>query len=313
MLKKLFTLAILTSLSTSLFAKEESSFVFNSKPKKITENVWCFLGETTAPTKENAGFMSNSCYIKTEQSYVLVDSGSSYNFAKHSYEMMSEIAKLPVSHIIVTHVHDDHWLGNSYFKEKFNSKILGPSLINKHHHEDSKTRMFNILPKQQMQNTKVVKVDEVINEKTSMFLSEMEIQIIPAGHTAHTQEDLMVYLPKLKVFFAGDIVMNGRVTSNRDGNLLGLMKTLDTISSMDWDYLVAGHGHNTSKTAADEIKLYTKLLKQRVLEAIENEVEASNITNVVTLDEFKDVSMYELFNKRNVFDAFGELEFYEEE
>lgn len=306
MLKKL--LILLGIITSSLFA-----FDFDSKPKKVTDDTWCFLGEITAPTKENGGFMSNNCYIKTKDSYILVDTGSSHDFAKHTYAEMSKIEKLPVSHIIITHVHDDHWLGNSYFKEKFNSKIIGPSLINSQHHVGEKTRMMNILPEDVMKNTKVVKVDETVKENTTIKISGKEIEIIPVGFKAHTAEDLMVYLPKEKVLFAGDIVMNGRITSNRDGSLIGLVKILNKIDSIEWNYLVAGHGHDTSKTSANEIKEYTSLLKQRVLKAIEDEVDADNITKIVTLDEFKNHSMYDLFNKRNVFDAYSELEFYEEE
>lgn len=306
MLKKI--ILFITILSGSLYA-----FTFNSKPTKITDNVWCFLGEITEPTEENGGFMSNNCYIKTKESYVLVDTGSSYNFAKHTYNEMSKIEKLPVSHIIISHVHDDHWLGNSYFKEKFNSIILGPSLINSQHHIGEKTRMMNILPEDIMENTKVVKIDEVVSKNKTIIVSDKKIEIIPIQHKAHTEEDLIVYLPNEKVLFAGDLVMNGRITSNRDGNLIGLIKALEKIESLKWDYLIPGHGHDTSKTAANEIRLYTSLLKERILLAVEDEVDADSITKIVRLEEFKDHSMYDIFNKRNVFDAFRELEFYEEE
>jgi len=304
--KIILSLGIITT--TTLFG-----FEYKIEPQKITDNVWCFLGETAPPTKENGGYMSNSCYIKTDKSYVLLDTGSSYKFAKKTYEEMSKIAKLPVSDIIVTHVHDDHWLGNGYFKEKFNSKVYGPSLINSQHSHGSKTRMFNILPEDVMHGTEVVEVDVVVEEETVLNIGGKTIEIIPMGFTAHTEEDIVVFLKDEKVFFAGDIVMNGRITSTRDGNLLGLMKALNKIDTMDWEYLVPGHGHDTSKTAADQIKLYTKLLKQRVLAAIEDGVESDTISDVVTLEEFKDVNMYEIFNRRNVFDAFAELEFYDGE
>lgn len=295
-------------LSTSLMA-----FNYDLKPKKITENVWCFLGDLNAPTVKNGGFMSNSCYIKTKESYVLVDSGSNYLFAQQAYEIMSKIEKLPVSHVLVTHVHDDHWLGNSFYKQKFNSKIIGPSIINREHKIGQKTRMMNILPEDIMVNTKVTKVDEEITETTTLSINDLKIEILPVGFKAHTSDDLLVYLPEEKVMFTGDVVMNGRVTSNRDGSLLGQIKALDKIDSMKWDHLVAGHGYDTSKDATKQIREYFTILKQRVLEAIENEVEAANITKVVTLSEFKDVPMYDIFNSRNIYDAFGELEFYEEE
>lgn len=306
MLRKLFLISMLSSVS--LFG-----FIYDLKPKKITENVWCFLGDLSAPTKHNGGFMSNSCYIKSDSSYILVDSGSSYLFAKQAYKAMSKIEKLPVSHILVTHEHDDHWLGNNFYKEKFNSKILGPSIINKDYEPSSKTRMMNILPKEIMANTSVVKIDKEIIEPLTLEINNKTIEIIPLGYKAHSSDDLLVFLPQEKVMFTGDVVMNGRVTSNRDGSLIGQLKALDQIDAMNWDYLVAGHGYDTSKNATKDIRKYFTLLKQRVLEAIENEVEASTITKFVKLEEFKDFAMYDIFNKRNIFDAFSELEFYEEE
>ncbi|MDY3200960.1 MAG: MBL fold metallo-hydrolase, partial [Arcobacter sp.] len=79
-----------------------------------------------------------------------------------------------------------------------------------------------------------------------------------------------------------------------------------------WDVLVPGHGVDTSKTAADETIKYFTLLKQRVLEAIENEVTGNDITKIVTMEEFKNKALYDELNSKNVFDAFRELEFYEE-
>ena len=225
MLKKLILPIIL--FTTSVFG-----FNYDLKPKKISESVWCFLGDLSAPTKENGGFMSNSCYIKTSDSYVLVDSGSNYLFAEQAYKEMSKIWNLPVSHIIITHDHDDHWLGNSFYKEKFNSKIIGPSLINKEYSPGQKTRMMNILPEDIMIKTEVVKVDEEILELTTLKVNNKTIEIIPVGFKAHTSDDLLVYLVDEKVMFAGDVVMNGRVTSNRDGSLIGQLKVLDKIDSM---------------------------------------------------------------------------------
>ena len=63
--------------------------------------------------------MSNSCYVKTKDSYVVIDSGVGYDFAEQSYKAMQKIANLPVKNIIITHSHDDHWLGNNFYKEKF--------------------------------------------------------------------------------------------------------------------------------------------------------------------------------------------------
>ena len=299
----------------SLFLSSIYTFAFdyNLKPIKVTNDVWCFFGKLDMPTKENGGFMSNSCYIKASNAYVLIDSGASYGFAKQAYEAMEKIEKLPVSTIISTHSHDDHWLGNSFYKEKFNAKILGPSLINKEYNENSKTRMHQVLSKDDIKGTKIIPVDEIVNESKTLTIGNKELVIVPVGVKAHTSEDLFVYLGSEKILFTGDIVMNGRVTSNRDGSVIGSLKAIDMINANKWDYLVSGHGLDTSKTAINEATEYFSLLKERVLEAIENDTTGTEITKVVTMDEFKDKPLYGELNSKNVYDAFRELEFYEEE
>ena len=290
-----------------------SNFDYKLKPQKVSENIWCFFGKTEVPSKQNGGFMANSCYIKAKDSYILVDTGANYNFAKQAYEAMQKIEDLKVSTIIITHEHDDHWMGNSFYKDRFNSIIYAPKSINENYNENSKPRIFEILDKNEMENTKVIKADVVVSDEKVINISDKTIKIIPTKLTAHTKDDLIVYLPDEKVIFTGDIIMNQRVTSNRDGSVIGTLKAIDLINSYDWNTLIAGHGTITDKKATDFTTKYFTLLKTRVLEAIEAGITADEISKVVTMDDFKDVAMFDELNSRNVFDAFRELEFYDEE
>lgn len=290
-----------------------SNFDYKLKPQKVSENIWCFFGKTEVPSKENGGFMANSCYIKAKDSYILIDTGANYNFAKQAYEAMRKIEDLKVSTIIITHEHDDHWMGNSFYKDRFNSTIYAPKSINENYNENSKPRIFEILDKNEMENTKVIKADVVVSDEKVINISDKTIKIIPTKLTAHTKDDLIVYLPDEKVIFTGDIIMNQRVTSNRDGSVIGTLKAIDLINSYDWNTLIAGHGTITDKKATDFTIKYFTLLKTRVLEAIEAGITADEISKVVTMNDFKDIAMFDELNSRNVFDAFRELEFYDEE
>ena len=303
-------IVFLTLLCSFGFA---SNFDYKLKPQKVSENIWCFFGKTEVPSKENGGFMANSCYIKAKDSYILIDTGANYNFAKQAYEAMQKIEDLKVSTIIITHEHDDHWMGNSFYKDRFNSTIYAPKSINENYNENSKPRIFEILDKNEMENTKVIKADVVVSDEKVINISDKTIKIIPTKLTAHTKDALIVYLPDEKVIFTGDIIMNKRVTSNRDGSVIGTLKAIDLINSYDWNTLIAGHGTITDKKATDFTTKYFTLLKTRVLEAIEAGITADEISKVVTMDDFKDVAMFDELNSRNVFDAFRELEFYDEE
>ncbi len=308
--------ATVASKSTETSASKSAEHDYKVAPKKVSDGVWCMFGALEMPTKENGGFMSNSCYIQTKDGWVLWDTGATFKFAKQAYEAMNKIVPdLPVKTIIFSHEHDDHWLGANYYKERFNSKFIGSHLINERYKpgREAETRMFKILKPNDVDGTKIIRIDEPHNNKGAKFnFGGVAMEYIPLGQ-AHSEDDYMLYLPEKKLLLAADVVMNGRITSNRNGLVIGQIKALNKVKSLKWDVLVPGHGYITDKTAADESILYFKLLKERILKAIEDGVDAADITGVVTLPEFKDKAMYDILNSGNVFRSYGELEMYDED
>ena len=284
------------------------AFDYKLTPKKVADNVWCFFGALEKPTKENAGNMANNCYIKTKDGYLVMDTGPSYQFAKQAYEAMSKIEPLPVKYVVNSHHHDDHWLGNDFYKQKFGTTLIGPESINTGYKEGDKTRMYKILPKNAIEGTHIIKLDKVAKEKYTLTLGGEKFEIIPMDVKAHTGDDVFIYMPERKVLFSGDLVMNGRITSGRHGSVMGQLKALDMMEKLDWKVLVPGHGLITDSTAIDEARLYFKLTKERILKAIENDVDATEITEKVKLEEFKDKAMYDILNAHNIGFAFDELE-----
>jgi glyoxylase-like metal-dependent hydrolase (beta-lactamase superfamily II) len=295
---------------------------YNLKPVKVSERVWCYFGSMEMPTKENAGAMANTCYIKGDTEWITWDSGPSYIFAKQAYAEMKKIADMPVSTVIVSHEHDDHWLGNNYYTEVHKAKIVGPASINENYYGPRKvdgkdypgmqTRMIKALYQNAVRGTVLARVDESFDETTEFTVSGVKFEYVKVGY-AHSEEDWYLYLPDDKVILAADVVMNGRVTSNRDGIVVGQINALNSIKSKDWDYLVPGHGFITDKSAADESVQYFALLKDRVLEKMDEGVIADYITKFVTLDEFRDKDLYYLLSPGNVFRSYEELEMFDED
>jgi len=107
--------------------------------------------------------------------------------------------------------------------------------------------------------------------------------------------------------------MNGRITSNREGLVLGQLKVLEDMQKYDFDVLVPGHGYDVSKKAMNESIKYFSLLKNRILEAVKEDIGLDGVTKFVQMVEFKDKKMFDLLNAPNVYRAYSELEFYEEE
>jgi len=314
-------------------AAKGADWDYNLHPVQVSERVWCFFGAMEMPTKENAGDMSNSCYIKGDTAWIAWDSGPSYIFASQAYAAMKKIADMPVEAVIVSHEHDDHWLGNNYYKEVHKATIYGPASINENYygprHKGEKfgpnpedvydkdypgmqTRMIKALYQNAIRGTVLPKVDKSFEETTKLTIAGVNMEYVKVGY-AHSEEDWFLYLPDDKTVLVADVVMNGRVTSNRDGIVIGQINALNAIKSRDWEHLVPGHGFITDKTAADEAVLYFSLLKDRVLEKMEDGVIADFITKEVTLDEFRDKDLYYILSPGNVFRSYEELEMFDED
>lgn len=313
MIKPLLTVAValipLTAVCSEHNHKSVPDFDYNLKPKQVSENVWCFFGALEIPTKENGGNMVNTCYIKGDNSYVLWDTGPSYVYAKQAYEAVSKIAgKLPVKHVILSHEHDDHWLGNNYYKEVHGAEIVGPESINLNYevgHEES--RMFKTLSENAIRGTKIIHVDKWYKKVIKFKIAGLNFEYVPVG-MGHSVEDYFLYMPDNKLILAGDLVMNGRITSNRDGSVMGQLRALEMINSKEWTKLVPGHGFIIDKTATDEAVQYFTLTRDRVQAAMDEGVDSTEIVEAVPLEEFKDKALYDLLHASNISRAFMEFD-----
>ena len=145
-----------------------------------------------------------------------------------------------IRHVILTHAHDDHIQGARRFLDhgavmiaQANVAADIDSALGRAHETKSK-----------------VKGGEAPTIAVKNFYTlgkgDRAAQIIYLGHHAHTKGDLIVYLPKERILFAGDVVSNKAVPWMLDPgmSLSGWQASVDSLLSprFDADSLVPGHG-----------------------------------------------------------------------
>ena len=287
-------------------------FDYKLKPRKITDDVYCFFGATETISKNNGGNMVNTCFVKTSEGFVIIDAGPTYQYASQAFVQMQKIAKLPVKYVIDTHDHDDHWLGNSFYKEK-GALLIGPRTYEQNIVPNMNTRMHRVLGDEIYKGTKIVKLDRVVDSEYNLTFGGITFQVKQLVPQAHTKGDLVVYAKEKKTLFAGDQLFYDRITSLRDGSLIGSIKALDKIDAIGATFVIAGHGYAIDANATKDFRAYLSTLKKQVLEAIDHDVTIDEIVKKVPMREYKNYKLYDELNSRNVFDAYRELEMYDEE
>ncbi len=282
------------------------AFDYALEPKKINATTHCFFGLSEVMDEHNNGNMSNSCFVNMGTNYIVIDSGPTYSYALQAYEKIKKIKNLPISYVINTHVHDDHWLGNSYYAQ-LGVKIVGSSGFSSETRVETTRMQQRISPEAFLKTTQIIPLI-LVEDKKLLDFNGTKVHLINVNKKAHTSDDLLVYIPQRKTIFVGDLVFNDRLPSIRDGDLKGWIEILQTIKDMDLDFIVGGHGTIVDTTSVDMTYNYIKTLKEEVSTLLEEGEDISDVVNTVTMQEYKDVKFYDSMHRQNVEIAYRMLE-----
>ena len=287
------------------------SYDYKLQPIKVSESdTHCFFGLPEVMDEHNNGNMSNSCFVNLGTSYLVIDSGPTYQYAAQAYKKMQVIKNLPISYVINTHVHDDHWLGNSYYAT-LGVTIIG-SMAFKELPIEEKTRMQKRISPQAYEKTIQVFPTLFVEKEKVLDIDGTKVYIKSVNYKAHTNSDLYVYIPKKKIVFVGDLVFNQRLPSLRDGDINGWIQALDEIKKMNSDYIVGGHGENIDKNALDYTYNYLTTLKVEVKKRLEAGEDIADVVNKVTMDEYQNDPFYDSVHRQNVETTYRMLEWEDE-
>ncbi|MCX6073544.1 MAG: MBL fold metallo-hydrolase [Campylobacterales bacterium] len=289
------------------FALSLSGYDFALTPKRVTPEVTCFFGEPEVMNTINNGNMVNTCYLDTSKGYVVIDSGSSYAYAQSAYNEMKKIKPLPIALVINTHVHDDHWLGNGFFTQ-MGVKVLGSDDFAHNARIDSPTRIQTHISPEAYAQTVPMLPSEMIASDTNLTIGDQEIEFHIMKQRAHSDKDMVVYVPKLKALFAGDLVFNDRVPSLRDGDINGWISALDELKSYGATTIVGGHGYRTDEKAMELTYNYLTQMRSEIRSAMDEGLSIDETINKVTMPSFKSLRMMESLHRGNVEAAYRTLE-----
>jgi len=210
--------------------------------KKINDRVYALLGPVGFPSKENSGYMVNSAVLIGDKGVVLIDTGFSDKIGQHLKKTIAGITAKPVTHVINTHHHGDHILGNTAFADaEIISSKKCRELVEKQGYEWI-GRLENMTGKK-YPDTRPVPADTVYaaESRTRVTLQGIDMELwIPAG--SHTPGDMMVYLPQDKLLVSGDILVKKMIPSFVDARVGSWIDTLAKIQERDIDTVIPGHG-----------------------------------------------------------------------
>jgi uncharacterized sulfatase len=218
---------------------------------------------------------ANFSFIEGDDGIILIDSGFYGDAAKRALTAFRKISDKPIKAIIYTHIHTDHTGGAGVFAPnpeapdypsiyapsgweeffEYSSSVLMPMVLRRAFAQNGVMLPRNefgatgagIGPVPTMQGGSHVRLPTVdITERTVVEIAGVTLELIPSpGDIASSH--LMVWLPKEKILFAGDILggtfpymETARFEIDRRPE--GFVESLQIAKSLQPEHIVAGHG-----------------------------------------------------------------------
>ena len=267
-------------------------------------------GEIEEPAVENGGDVANIGFVIGETSVAVIDTGSARWIGESVWRAIRARTDLPVSHVILTHVHPDHVLGASVLAGA-GAEVVGHAGLERalaDRRENYLESFRQLIGPAQFLGTQTVRVDLPVADKTEIDLGGRSIALV-AWPRAHTGTDLTVQDTRSGVLFAGDLVFDAH-TPALDGSVVGWQDVLAELSEWSASKLVPGHGGPVLDwpDGAEPLQRYLEVLAEDTRAAIAAGVRLADAVTTIARSEAAKWALFEAYNARNATVAYTELE-----
>ena len=188
------------------------------------------------------GGVSNTGFIVGDQGVIAIDAGFFVQGAKNELAEIAKITPKPVDAVIITHSDPDHINGLPAFPKGV--KIIAQ--------DNAKAEMVSFLANPRANGMpappeiKDYLPTRTVAARETLVLDGVKLVLLHVA-PAHTDGDLIIYLPVQKIVFAGDILTPAvgpypGIHLNKQGASLGWIETVKAILALDADTFISGHG-----------------------------------------------------------------------
>ncbi|BCO27210.1 hypothetical protein MIZ03_2098 [Rhodoferax lithotrophicus] len=243
------------------------------KTVKVTDRVYALVGELTQRSPRNLGNNMTCGFILADDGVVVVDSGGSAEGAKAIVQAIRAVTDQPVRWVINTGGQDHRWFGNDYFQRVIGAKVIAsePGVL------DMKARGLQQLEAARTNlathfaGTVLAYPDVTFSKRHKLAVRGIHIELMESGG-AHTQGDLLVWLPQEKLVFSGDVVFTDRLLGIMPGTGLKWITALTYLrDELHPATVIPGHGNVTTLEKAMKDSLgYLTLLRDGAARAFQN-------------------------------------------
>ncbi|MFM9441654.1 MBL fold metallo-hydrolase [Streptomyces acidiscabies] len=244
--------------------------------EEVADGVHAFVQPAGGWCLNNAGVVTGS------EGTVVVDTAATIARAMRLRAEVEKVARAAPLSVVNTHQHGDHTFGNCVF-------VPRATVIS---HEEARREMAEsglglqqLWPDVEWGEVALTLPSVTFTERMTLRTGESEVHLIHVG-PAHTCGDTAVWVPRSKVLFCGDLVMNGVTPFCLMGSVEGTLRALGQLRALGATTVVPGHGEVGGPEIFDACEGYLRWIQRLAAEGIARRRTPREVADTVAWEEW---------------------------
>ncbi|MFI9258198.1 MBL fold metallo-hydrolase [Streptomyces sioyaensis] len=200
--------------------------------------------------------LNNAGFVTDGDATLVVDTAATERRARLLRRRIAESGAPAPRTLVNTHHHGDHTYGNAVFAPE--ATVLGHAscrreLLAAGH------QLHAVWPEVEYGDIRLTAPEVTYTDELTLHTGDIEVRLLHPG-VAHTTGDTLVWLPRQRLVYAGDLVFHGGTPFILMGSLTGSLRALELLRSLDAVTVVPGHGPVTGPEVYDGIERYLRFV-----------------------------------------------------
>jgi len=214
-------------------------------------------------------FINNTGFIVGERGVISIDTTSTERRNRAYIDAIASVTSNPVTLLVNTHHHADHTHGNYLFPE---ATIISHSSCRNVMLATGIPDYRAAFPSVEWGSLEFRAPDVTFEGNTQIHLDDLTVDLFDLGYVAHTDGDVLAWLPDRGVLFTGDLIFHGGTPFALFGSVQGTLDALQVIENKGAEVVVPGHGPAFSGAQIQQVlnsqRAYLEFVQETAIEGI---------------------------------------------
>ncbi|WP_419841754.1 MBL fold metallo-hydrolase [Candidatus Poriferisodalis sp.] len=224
---------------------------------EVAPNVYSYV------QPDGTWFINNMGFVVGADAVVSIDATSTERRTRAYLDAIASVTPHPVRVLVNTHHHADHTHGNCLFAD---ATVVSHTACRDVMVAAGMPDYSAVFPGVEWGDLQFRAPDLTFDDSTVLHLDDRRIELSGLGFVAHTEGDVLAWLPDCGVLFCGDLVFHGGTPFALFGSVSGTLEALDVIESYDAEVIVPGHGPHFGRSdiarVLDEQRSYLQFVQE---------------------------------------------------